>query len=179
MLLWFSMKLCNKCQETKPLDEFSKNKTYSDGKQNRCKACARTYRQANSERLSKMQRSKYLSNREERLAKNREYYRKNSESIIAQKAEYNKSNPEVKRKSSLKRRVVQANNGTFKILDRDMRRLYASPCLYCGSTDRIQADHVIPVTRGGVNSIGNLVPCCYKCNPSKGAKTIMEWRVAR
>ena len=172
------MKVCNQCQEAKPLEGFSKNKEYSDGLQNRCKDCARKYRQANAEIIKAKQRDKYLRVREERLAKNREYYRKNSKSIIEQKSEYNKANPDVKRKASLKRRVVQADNGTFKILDKDMRRLYASPCLYCGSTDRIQADHVIPVSRGGVNSIGNLVPCCYKCNPSKGARTIMEWRVA-
>lgn len=172
------MKLCNRCQESKLLEAFSRNKAYSDGRQNRCKDCAKKYRQDNSEVIKAKQREKYLRVREERLAKNREYYRKNSESIIAQKAEYSKANPEVKRKASLKRRVVQANNGTFKILDRDMRRLYASPCVYCGSTENIQADHVIPVARGGVNSIGNLVPCCYKCNPSKGSRTIMEWRVA-
>ena len=172
------MKVCNKCKEQKQLELFSKNKARSDGLQIRCKDCAKKYRQDNAKIIKTKQHEKYLREREERLAKNREYYRQNSESIIVQKSKYNKANPEVKRKASLKRRVTQLDSGTFKILDRDMRRLYASPCLYCGSTKNIQADHVIPVSRGGVNSIGNLVPCCYKCNPSKGARTIMEWRLA-
>lgn len=172
------MKTCNICKEPKRLEMFSKNKDCSDGLQNRCKACAKAYRDENSKRIAKVQHDRYLLQREERLAKNREYYRQNSKSIIAQKAEYNKANPEVKRKASLKRRTAQANNGTFKILDKDMRRLYASPCIYCGSNDGIQADHIIPIIRGGVNSIGNLVPACYKCNPSKGTKTIMEWRTS-
>lgn len=173
------MKRCNKCGETKPLDRFSKNKDYSDGKQNRCKDCAKEYRAANAERLAVLQRENYMRNRNERLAKNREYYQRNSEKIIAQKHEYNQANPHVKRKASLKRRAKQHENGLFKISDKDMRKLYSSPCVYCGSFEQIQGDHIIPVIRGGIHAIGNLNPCCHKCNPSKGERTIMEWRISK
>lgn len=31
-------------------------------------------------------------------------------------------------------------------------------------------DHVIPVSRGGRDELDNLVPCCKKCNNTKGSK---------
>ena len=42
-----------------------------------------------------------------------------------------------------------------------------------GACDAI--DHVIPLARGGDNTISNLVPSCGPCNQSKHAKTPAEW----
>jgi len=41
------MKSCSKCNETKPLSEFSKNKNSADGLQNWCKFCSRAATKAN------------------------------------------------------------------------------------------------------------------------------------
>lgn len=49
-------------------------------------------------------------------------------------------------------------------------------CAYCGEhIDNPDCDHVIPVSRGGSNDIGNLVTACKRCNQSKGDKTPEEW----
>ena len=48
-------------------------------------------------------------------------------------------------------------------------------CIYCGATDGIVPDHVIPRRRGGSNNLRNLVPACGSCNPSKRNKTLAEW----
>jgi hypothetical protein len=49
-------------------------------------------------------------------------------------------------------------------------------CHYCGTRgERLECDHVIPVSRGGTDDIWNLVTACRPCNRSKGAKTIEEW----
>ena len=44
-------------------------------------------------------------------------------------------------------------------------------CYYCGN-DADQADHLIPISRGG-NPIDlhNLVACCRRCNISKGNRS--------
>ena len=43
-------------------------------------------------------------------------------------------------------------------------------CVYCGGPPESR-DHVIPLSRGGSNNIGNLVPACHRCNNMKGDMT--------
>ncbi len=49
-------------------------------------------------------------------------------------------------------------------------------CAYCGTTEKLGADHVLPLSRGGTNDIANLTACCESCNKSKGGRTVEEWR---
>lgn len=50
-------------------------------------------------------------------------------------------------------------------------------CVYCGSTNQLTLDHVIPRSRGGENTWTNLVTCCFKCNLKKGDRTPEEARM--
>jgi 5-methylcytosine-specific restriction endonuclease McrA len=49
-----------------------------------------------------------------------------------------------------------------------------TPCAYCSNV-ATTVDHVIPLSRGGTNFEGNLVPACRRCNSSKGTKLLIEW----
>jgi 5-methylcytosine-specific restriction endonuclease McrA len=49
------------------------------------------------------------------------------------------------------------------------------PCIYCGAKAE-HLDHIIPISRGGLHKVGNLAPSCAKCNLSKSAKFVTEWR---
>lgn len=51
-----------------------------------------------------------------------------------------------------------------------MARLHLLPCHYCGVTPAMGADHVVPLSRGGPNTVANLVPSCLPCNHRKYAK---------
>lgn len=51
-------------------------------------------------------------------------------------------------------------------------KLHGDVCLRCGSDEHITLDHVVPVSRGGKNTISNLQPLCRSCNSTKGTKTI-------
>jgi HNH endonuclease len=44
-------------------------------------------------------------------------------------------------------------------------------CQYCGSTENLTLDHVIPKSRGGRTSWDNLTTACRKCNALKGDLT--------
>ncbi len=58
------------------------------------------------------------------------------------------------------------------ILERD-----GYQCQYCMTlTGPMEVDHVMPVARGGSDDFDNLVCACRKCNRSKGAKLVSEWR---
>src|SRR5262245_52349581 len=48
-------------------------------------------------------------------------------------------------------------------------------CIYCGSDKQLEADHVVPLNRGGSNAFANLATACRPCNLSKGSKTVKDW----
>lgn len=55
-------------------------------------------------------------------------------------------------------------------------RRFGGKCAYCGAGKAEHRDHVIPITRGGTDSIGNILPSCAPCNLSKGRSTLSEWK---
>lgn len=80
------------------------------------------------------------------------------------------------------RRARQKKLASYRITDRDWRRLcfrWDNRCAYCAERRPLQRDHVVPITRGGQHSIGNLIPACKPCNLSKMDKFVMEWRLGR
>jgi hypothetical protein len=56
-------------------------------------------------------------------------------------------------------------------------------CAYCGARGGLSTDHIIPISRAGVDprvgllldSADNCVCACRKCNSSKGDKDVFEW----
>jgi hypothetical protein len=41
-------------------------------------------------------------------------------------------------------------------------------CVSCGSRERLEYDHIVPVTRGGSNTLRNVELLCETCNRAKG-----------
>ena len=41
-------------------------------------------------------------------------------------------------------------------------------CVRCGSRERLEFDHIVPVSRGGANTVRNIELLCESCNRSKG-----------
>lgn len=54
-------------------------------------------------------------------------------------------------------------------------------CSYCDKTmtEQPDPDHVVPISRGGRNDLGNIVPCCHLCNADKCDLTLEEWAIER
>lgn len=51
-------------------------------------------------------------------------------------------------------------------------------CYYCNVSiqrEDVTMDHIVPISRGGKSSKGNLVPCCHPCNEQKRSLTAVEW----
>ncbi|WP_369696836.1 HNH endonuclease [Streptomyces sp. XD-27] len=71
----------------------------------------------------------------------------------------------------------------YDVSVRDVARLwdrYGRACAYCGeSSASLHQEHVLPISRGGTDGIGNLVPACADCNLAKGDQTITEWRLGK
>jgi 5-methylcytosine-specific restriction endonuclease McrA len=120
-------------------------------------------------------RQYYLNNQEKFVS-----YRSRADMVAVRRRvkDWRKRNPERRLELNARRRFVKAQNGVFRILDKELRRLYSSPCVGCGAMQDITADHIVPLVRGGRHSIGNLQPLCRTCNSSKHDKLMIEWRVS-
>lgn len=41
-------------------------------------------------------------------------------------------------------------------------------CAICGAVENISIDHIVPLSKGGTNTIDNVQPLCRSCNSRKG-----------
>lgn len=56
-----------------------------------------------------------------------------------------------------------------------LRKRDGETCQYCGrKAPDGEPDHVLPLAKGGTDSLDNLVWCCPSCNHSKGDRTMRE-----
>jgi 5-methylcytosine-specific restriction endonuclease McrA len=58
---------------------------------------------------------------------------------------------------------------------REKIELHAGCCIYCGEQKPLTRDHNIPLSRGGTDDIGNILPACLSCNSRKQTRTAQEF----
>lgn len=52
------------------------------------------------------------------------------------------------------------------------------PCPYCGKKmdrETKSLDHIVPVSKGGLHSLANVLICCLRCNTAKGNRDFAVW----
>jgi len=72
----------------------------------------------------------------------------------------------------------EAKGSTTHSLLASKLEYYGWRCYYCGIEVKgrnLTFDHAIPPKRGGTNWTANLLPCCQRCNSSKGSRTVFEF----
>lgn len=58
------------------------------------------------------------------------------------------------------------------------RRIARGICHYCQTPTppkELTMDHILPLSRGGRSTKGNVVPCCKECNTRKKQLLPVEW----
>lgn len=156
---------------------------------------------ANYSYVLECNRQWYARNREQRAEKNREwyknhpgywkkrsraklntveraYYARNATRLAAEKREYNRTHPAKVKASNLRQRAQRTAAPGYASPEQIAARIayYGGRCAYCQTGVYEQLDHVIPIARGGSNWPANLRPACRRCNQSKKAKKLTEWR---
>ena len=59
----------------------------------------------------------------------------------------------------------------------EMSRPKLDYCVYCGSTDNLSTDHIIPIDKGGNQDYKNLIRACSSCNSAKNASFFIDWYI--
>lgn len=174
------MKKCSKCGVDKAFEFFYREKKGLYGLRSKCKDCMKDYSVSydanNLDKRRGYAKAQYYKNLERNRERGRSRYSANGDSMRDYHRSYQRSNPEKVREHNNRRRARLEKNGVYAIRPRFLIHLYASSCVGCGSRDNITADHVIPLSRGGIHSEGNLQPLCSRCNSSKKDELWIVWK---
>ena len=113
-----------------------------------------------------------------RLARDRAYRVRHPDQQNEYQRTWIRSHPEVRKAKNQLRRAREAGaGGKFSTKEwRELALRYDSKCAYCGQPGPLHADHRIPLSRGGPNSIDNILPACRTCNLRKHNRTEPEFR---
>lgn len=188
-------KRCPKCDKTKLITSFNRRKSAVDGRDFWCRECndesrnkwteanrertrenARAYRDANPER--KKQMDKEWRESEQGKQKRKESRDKHSADNVARAYRWKDRRPDRYAEHQWKgKRVRRARlagaDGAFSKEEFDsLCASYDYICLCCRERKPLEADHVIPLSRGGSNTIDNIQPLCRSCNAHKHGKVI-------
>lgn len=180
------------------IDQLNSQKEYIEKNKSRIS-------QRRKERYEQIKHSESPEQKEKRLKKGREYHQRNKEKEREYAKEWYKNNPEKSRekhkryrdshkeqdrermrRNSLIRKARKKSVFTIPIdavVFREKLLFFSNKCAYClidlVDSVNLSWDHVIPISKGGTHTPGNLVPCCLKCNSSKSDSDIVEWFSSR
>jgi 5-methylcytosine-specific restriction endonuclease McrA len=100
------------------------------------------------------------------------YKAKRRDTILARGREYYRSHLGLYHAINVNRRARIANSdGTYSSAEwEELCIKWENKCLCCGAVKELSVDHVIPLSLGGRNDIGNLQLLCRSCNLRKHTK---------
>ena len=144
----------------------------------RRRAYGREWMKRNPDKAREAMRRWRAAHPDEHSEDNRAYYARNRQERLEQSAAYHRANPHVGRARSQNYRARRlAALGSFTSTQwLALVEAYGGRCGYCGETGPLQADHRIPLSRGGSNTIDNIIPACARCNTRKAQMTETEYR---
>lgn len=134
---------------------------------------------ADPERWRRQTKKWAEENRERMLANVKRWQAENSERRRLARQKYSKAHPEKAAESWRRRRarlIGAEGSHTFAEVQElfarmDNRCAYQMPgCTFTATA----IDHIVPLARGGSDSIENLMPACKSCNSKKNARLLSE-----
>lgn len=173
------IKWCSSCHEPKPITDFHTCRGKPLGM---CKSCECTRSKENKKSTGYYTRPEVKEKRRETSKVwHREHDEENRPRIYARhnaiKRERYATDAEYRESVIASNRAYKGNlhgdltgNDWLEILE-----LFNNSCAYCGAKGALTRDHVMPVSKGGLNTKHNIVPACKSCNSSKHNNDLVEW----
>jgi 5-methylcytosine-specific restriction endonuclease McrA len=146
---------------------------------------SKDFQKKNPEAAKKHRQVTYNNNKESILESHRSYYRNNKEKILKRHKRYYVSNIDLYRRAKSRRRAKERNNGYEKYTLAQVLELYGTVCHICleqidmdaprsigakGWENGLHLDHVIPISKGGSDTLSNIRPSHGICNMTKSSK---------
>jgi len=107
----------------------------------------------------------------------RKWHLNNPERTKENKSRYYKENPiqaAIEKSKRRSRKIIAG--GFFSVKEfEELKDYYDDKCLCCNKKEldvKLTPDHVLPLSRGGDNTISNIQPLCKLCNCKKHSKYI-------
>lgn len=135
------------CRKVKPLTDFHRDSEQPDGRQYYCKVCRKLY--------------------------DKVYYQQHRKARRAQMKARDAAHPAERRASSRERQErIRAQETRLTKTERDAYVQQIGECMACGATEGLTFEHVIPLSKGGEDSLDNAAVLCRTHNVAKGDKMI-------
>lgn len=141
------------------------------------RAREKAYRAANRERIAAQRKEYRAARQQETVAYRKAYRAANREKLAEIDKAFRAANVERLRAYRAARheeqRIIVVNCrarklgaiGSFTVEEwRAMQVWFGGVCLRCGAREQLSADHVVPLAKGGMNTIANIQPLCVPCN---------------
>ncbi|WP_180230293.1 HNH endonuclease [Bacillus thuringiensis] len=178
-----------------------KKKKYYDENKEKCSAYSKKwyaenkehvkrYREENKDRITEYNKREWAEKKEERKVKVNEWRKENAQYI----KEYRKANRDRDREKArewgrsergnrLRRTTTNRYRARKKSLKNDFTekqweecmKHFDYTCAYCGSNEKLEQDHFIPITKNGHFTKDNIIPSCRSCNGSKSNSNFKDW----
>jgi 5-methylcytosine-specific restriction endonuclease McrA len=135
-------------------------------------------------RLNNLERSRQSVReyQEKNFEKVQQYRERTKEEKRERSRQYDLKHPDLRRARENRRRARKLNaSGSHTAAQfRTLCEINGWKCVYCGQVLTLKTatrDHVVPLTKGGADSIDNIAPSCLKCNMRKQTKSVEEFAV--
>lgn len=138
---------------------------------------AAQWRLANPARAKAAYQSYYRANRAMMIQRATAYQAARPEQTSAKNARWARLHrPQLNFANRRNKKLRSGMTGTHSFAEWEaLKARYNFKCLRCERSEpevRLTQDHIVPVAKGGTNSIDNIQPLCKSCNSKKHLKTI-------
>lgn len=173
------------CEENRKARRVADRKYYADNREREILR-NKKYNAEHREVVATYQREYRKKNIEAISAKQREHREKNKEAISVYHREYSKKNRHRYNEHKRRRRARILGNGVEVYTELQVLETYGTDCHICngpvdmsaprgigrgaGWENGLHIDHVIPISKGGPDTLSNVRPSHSSCNLSKGGR---------